>query len=394
MPGGQTPGGMPWQGFDLAQLMRMLQSEGPVNWEVATQVAGWIALADPDAGQSIEPAPVEPATAGAFEDLVRATQPAVADATSLSQVHAITSVVLDRRAWADATLHALEPVLLALASKLQAPLTDLAAEEQESGTTDPLAALVPMLAPILLGVQAGSMVGFLAQHALGQYDLPLPLQGEPVMRFVAANVDAFAADWTLPLDELRYAVVLREVVHAAQRTVPWVRDRLVRLSCSYVEAYELRVDALEEHFGNLDPTRLADLTDAGPLADPDALLGAMRTERQAPLLEDLQRFVSVLEGYADVVVESLGAQMIPAFDRIDEALRRHRVERGQAAAFVDRLLGLELDRDHYEQGVAFWHGVVERAGTEGLHRVWGDEARVPTRTEVEAPGLWLARLEL
>ena len=39
------------------------------------------------------------------------------------------------------------------------------------------------------------------------------------------------------------------------------------------------------------------------LADPDVLLGAMRTERQAPLLAELQRFVSVLEGYTDVVVE-------------------------------------------------------------------------------------------
>ena len=32
----------------------------------------------------------------------------------------------------------------------------------------------------------------------------------------------------------------------------------------------------------------------------------MQSERQAPLLEALQRFVSVLEGYTDIVVEMLG----------------------------------------------------------------------------------------
>ena len=41
------------------------------------------------------------------------------------------------------------------------------------------------------------------------------------------------------------------------------------------------------------------------LSDPELLLGAMRSEHQEPLLEELQRFVSVLEGYTDIVVEML-----------------------------------------------------------------------------------------
>jgi len=44
---------------------------------------------------------------------------------------------------------------------------------------DPFGGLLTMLAPLLLGVQAGSMVGYLAQHALGRYDLPLPTDDEP-----------------------------------------------------------------------------------------------------------------------------------------------------------------------------------------------------------------------
>ena len=38
--------------------------------------------------------------------------------------------------------------------------------------------------------------------------------------------------------------------------------------------------------------------------------------------------------------------------------------------------------------------MVERAGTEGLERLWADEADLPTPAEVDAPGLWLARIGL
>jgi len=106
--------------------------------------------------------------------------------------------------------------------------------------------------------------------------------------------------------------------------------------------------------------------------------------------------VSVLEGYTDVVVESVGERMMTSHGRLDEALRRHRLERGDATGFVDRLLGLELDRGHYDVGVAFCRGVIERSdGTlDQLNRVWSDESMVPTEAELVAPGLWLARIDL
>jgi uncharacterized protein (DUF2342 family) len=38
--------------------------------------------------------------------------------------------------------------------------------------------------------------------------------------------------------------------------------------------------------------------------------------------------------------------------------------------------------------------VVERGGLEALDRLWESEAMVPTPNELDAPGLWLARIEL
>ena len=72
---------------------------------------------------------------------------------------------------------------------------------------------------MLLGWLAGSLAGLLAQFALGQYDLPLPLRGQPALTFVAVNIDV-GDDWSLAATDLRFALALREVVHGAQRSVP------------------------------------------------------------------------------------------------------------------------------------------------------------------------------
>jgi putative hydrolase len=387
-------------GFDMNELLRMLQSPGPVNMEVARKMAATVATLDLETGESRPEPPVDAAAAATFEQLVRAAQLAVADATGITGTLSVPAKCVDRSTWASATLDALAPVFEALATALN---TQPGAPEPDdvddvTGAGQPAEAFLGMImqtmVPLILGTWAGSMIGQLSHHALGQFDLPLPLTGEPVQRFVASNVDAFASEWELPLDELRYALVLREVVHGAQRTVPWVRDRLVELASAYVGAYEPRPDAFEGMLSGIDLSDPSSMESLGEAADARRLLDAMRSDRQDPILAELQRFVSVLEGYTDVVVESLGERMVTSHGRIDEALRRHRLERGDAAAFVDRLLGLELDRRHYEEGVAFCRGVIERSGVEQLNRLWTSPQMMPTRAEFEAPGLWLARIDL
>jgi len=236
------------------------------------------------------------------------------------------------------------------------------------------------------------MVGYLAQHALGRYDLPLPTSDSPSLAFVVPNLDAFEAAWSLDRRDLRFYVALHEVVHAAVRSIPWARERLVRLSTEYVSAYEVDPAAFEAQFGSIDPSDPESL--ARVTEHPEALLGAMQSEHQREVLRRVQGYTTVLEGYADVVLERVGERLLPDFGRIHEAMQRHHVDQGEAGRFVEGLLGLRLDREHYERGQAFCRGVIERAGMEGLNRLWTDEALLPTPNEVEAPGLWLARIDL
>jgi len=388
-------------GFDLAQIMRMLQTQGPINWDVARQIAAWVAV---EGGTE---RPIDPAAHAQLEELTRAAETHVVGETDLTGTYAASLRTLGPQGWAALHLDALRPVLEALATTLGKVMREAgpAPGELESGEPGPagvpgaspfgpemLGGMMQMLAPALLGMQAGSMIGYLAQHALGRYDLPLPTSDKPSLCFVVQNIDNFEEAWSLDRADLRFYVAVHEVVHAAERSVPWVRERLVRLSTQYVSAYEVDPSALEDRFGSVDP---ADPSTLGSIAeDPEALLGAMHSPRQDEPRRQLQLLTSVLEGYADSVLERVGAKLIPSFRQIHEAMERHRVERGEAEVFIEGLLGLKLERHHYEQGAAFCRGVIDRAGPEGLNRLWESERMLPTPAELDAPGLWLARIEL
>jgi uncharacterized protein (DUF2342 family) len=93
-------------------------------------------------------------------------------------------------------------------------------------------------------------------------------------------------------------------------------------------------------------------------------------------------------------MDSIGTGLLQNYSMLTEALRRRRVEADPSDRFVERLFGLELTQAQYDRGEAFVEGVVERAGEAGLSRLWESESTLPTPAEVDAPGLWLARIDL
>ncbi len=230
--------GLPFDlsGIDLNEAMRILQSPGPLNWEIARQVAEQVAVED-DADQTIDDA-----TRAEFVELAHTALGPVMSATGRDDVLTLPVEVLDRRAWARRHLEGLRPVLETLATTMQESLAadldaadDAEVEQLTSGLGLPVGAggmrgLMGMLGPLLLGAQTGSMVGYLAQYALGAFDLPLPSTDAPTITFVAPNIDRFADAWSLERRDVSLAVAIGETVRAAQRTHPWVRERLIQIA--------------------------------------------------------------------------------------------------------------------------------------------------------------------
>jgi uncharacterized protein (DUF2342 family) len=70
------------------------------------------------------------------------------------------------------------------------------------------------------------------------------------------------------------------------------------------------------------------------------------------------------------------------------------VDRENADRSAELLVGLDLSPAQTDRGAQFVRGVLERAGEEGLARLWAEPHALPTPAEVDAPGLWLERITL
>jgi putative hydrolase len=364
-------------------LAKLFTSSGPVNVEIARQFAQWTAT-----GGQVEDN-VDPVQRMRLEELARVAELHVDEATGLQANASVVAV--SRGEWALRTLEAWQPLLERLASSLTVPIGDGDGDEDADPTSELLGSLPQLMGPVLFGMQSGTMVGQLAQRAMGQYDLPIPRPGSDQLLVVPSTVDAFASDWSLPLDDVRLWVCVSELALHAVLTRPHVRDRLQELLLEYASAFEPDSSALESRLNELDPSHPEQMAE---MFDVTAVLGDIESEKQRTLRPQLEALSAVLVGYADWIVDVVGRRLITSYPQLSEALRRRRVEETESDRFVERLLGLRLDQAQYDRGSAFIRGVLERAGDEGLSRLWRSARELPTPAEVAAPGLWLARIDL
>jgi len=396
-----SQGSNPFEGLPFfGDLLKMLGTQGPVQWDGARQLALSIAT-----GGQAEPN-VDPAERIFLEQLSRVADLHVAQATGLPTTVAgrpVAVTPVTRSRWALDALDAYRPLIETMAGALrthpdhpaavQPAVDDLDGDPTEAW----LGQVMGLLSPMLLGMTAGSLVGHLATRSFGLYDLPIPRPATDELVVVPANITAFADDWSLGSDDLRLWVCLHQLTHHAVLNVPHVRARLDELLVGYAGAFESNPDSLADKLDGLE----GDPSGGDPLArfqellgDPEVLLGAVRTPRQDELLPWLEALVTVVVGYVDHVLDEIGDGLVGSYRQITEAMRRRRVESSSSDRFVERMLGLDLTQDHYDRGRAFVDGVVERAGAGGLERLWSSADVLPTPNEVAAPGLWLARIDL
>jgi putative hydrolase len=384
--------GSPFQGSGpfsdlLRDLARLLSGQGPVNWEVARQLAAWTA----SEGQA-EPNP-DPLSRMRTEELLRVADMHVAEATGLATSRRgwLSLRPVTRSEWATTTLGSWREVVLALAAALS-PGLEGGLGTAGAGASGPGGNLPQVVGPLLLGVQVGTMVGYLARRAMGQYDFPMPAPEGDELLAVPSVVDAFAKEWGLSADDVRMYVCLRDVVHHAVLSRPHVGAAFRRHLLAYASAFRVEPGAIEERLAGIDP---ADpMSFQRSLGDPEAVLADLQNDEQRRLLVPFRAFLAAMAGYTDFVIDEVGQKLVGSYALVAEAYRRWRLEDTPGRRALGKLLGVEVDQAVLDKGHAFVAGVLERAGEEGLGRLWESEATLPTPPELDAPGLWLARIEL
>ena len=374
------------------KMIKSLAGEGPVNWDMARQLAVWAAT-----GGTEEPN-VDPLQRIRLEELVRVADLHVSDATGLSSTVAgglLTVRPVTRSEWALASMEHWKELLEGLAGSLGGGFGG-PSESEEITPADPETGLLgefgAFMGPMLMSFQIGSMLGHLAQRAMGQYDPPLPRPPSDQIMVVPAIVDAFAEDWSLPIDDLRLWLLVHELTSHAVLGRPHVRERLHQLVLAYVTGFEPDTRALEEKLEGFDPMHPERMQEA--LGDPEALLGAVQSQAQRDLLVEIDTLTAAVFGYVDHIMDTVGRRLIGSYGQLTEALRRRRVEEDDATRMLGRLLGIELRQSQFDRGAAFIRGVIERAGEDGLNPLWRSARELPTPADLDAPGLWLARLEI
>jgi putative hydrolase len=396
-------GGNPFQSL-LGDLMNMLGTNAPNQWEMTRSFALNVAT-----GGTAEPN-VEPIQRIQLEQLARVAELNVVEETGMPvspDGRRLTCVPVSRGDW---TIRALESWRTVLTSMTPAPgpsptapagadallPTDpLDEDDPTGGLGDLLGQWASAIGPMFFGLQVGSVVGHLAQRTLGQYPLALPWAPSDELVLVTGNIAAFAEDWSLPEEEALVWVCVRELASNSVLSRPAVRGRmealLTDLAASSASAHQDLVGRLGGA-GGVPGMDLESLQ--GMFGDPEALLGDLLSPESRHSSDQLTALAVVIDAYADHVANRVGKKLVGSHSQLAEAWYRRRTERGKGEEAAGALFGLDLDQVQVDRGRSFVSGVLERAGDDGLAKLWASARNLPTPPEVDAPGLWIERIRL
>lgn len=388
-------GGLFGGGAMFGDMMKMFSQQGPIHWDTAQQIAAMTSTG----GQS--ESNVDPALRLAFNDLARIAAQHVHDITGLGDPTKVLStepIYVTPGEWSRRTLEDYRPLFTDLARALSSPASE--SNNSSDSDSDPFSAfftsITNLIAPMTMGMTIGSMVGLLSKKSFGQYDLPLPRPEDRGLLIIPGNVDAFADSWGLDRNEVRMWTLIRELVIHSVFSLPHFRDAVQTLVRDFVAAFRPDPQAITERLTNLDSGDPQDMMKSLQrlLSDPELLLGAVRSPEQERLQPRLDAILGLVIGWSDHMTDTVGSLVLGNPSRIAEAVRRQRVEAGDETVFVEKLFGLHLNRRQVDRGRAFVSGVLERSGDDGLRQIYRGSQYLPTAAEIDAPGLWLARIEI
>ncbi|WP_433297773.1 zinc-dependent metalloprotease [Actinoplanes sp. CA-030573] len=379
LPGAQPPD--PSDPQQMQQFMSDLQrmfaggsDSGPVNWDLARQVAASQLSASGDpAVNMFERHQVEESLrlADLWLDPVSALPSGIRVAAAWN-----------RNEWIYNTLDVWKKLCDPIAGRMVGAMGDLVPDEAKA-QLGPMQSMVATLGGALFGGQLGQALGQLAAEVLSAGDIGLPLGPGGTAALVPANIKAYGEGLELPEDQVRLYVALREAAH--QRLfghVPWLRAHVLTAVETYANGITVNREAIEEAMSRVDP------------ADPEsmqamALEGIFTPEdtpQQKASLARLETALALIEGWVGHVVDTAAGDRLPSVASLAEAFRRRRAAGGPAEQTFAALVGLELRPRRLREAGALWAAVTEHRGIQGRDALWGHPDLLPTDEDFANPG--------
>jgi coenzyme F420 biosynthesis associated uncharacterized protein len=285
------------------------------------------------------------------------------DAYLASEVH-----VVDRQEWIRSNLDSFR--------RISEPLTERL--DQGSAWTREIGSRAT-------GAQLGLVLGFVGSRVLGQFEIFT--ETDPRLLLVAPNIVTVERQLDAVPRDFRLWVCVHEQTHRIQfAAAPWLTGHMLENIHEYMRLSDMSAGEL---LGRLAGAVRAVRSDS----EPDGIVGALQSPEQKVVFDRLTAVMSLLEGHADVVMDEVGPQAIPTVRFIRAAFQNRRAAGSSGwEGLLRRLLGMDIKARQYAQGAKFVRAVLAGGGMSRLNQVWESPENLPSRAEIEDPGLWLNRL--
>ncbi|WP_246002269.1 zinc-dependent metalloprotease [Allorhizocola rhizosphaerae] len=381
LPGGQPPDPNDPQQMQqflagLQQLMAAAQSggsTGPVNWDLARQVATSALNSEGD------PA-VTAAERAEIGEALRLADLWLEPTTALPS-GVITTAAWNRNEWIYNTMDVWRKLADPVAARMVAAMGDLVPPEARA-QLGPMSTMITALGGALFGGQFGQALAKLATEVLSAGDIGLPLGPAGTAALLPANIRGYREGLELDPDEVRLFVALREAAH--QRLfghVPWLRGHVLTAVEAYARGIRVDREAIEEAMRRIDPSdpeTMREIQLEGIFAQED-------TEQQRAALNRLETALALVEGWVVHVVEAAAQGRLPNVVKLSEAFRRRRAAGGPAESTFAALVGLELRPRRLREAAALWTALTEHRGVSGRDALWGHPDLLPSEEDFADP---------
>jgi len=359
----------------LAQIQQMMSTPGggPVNWDLARQVAAQTLTA---AGDPAVTAQDQQTVA----DVIRLADLWLEPVCDLpSGIH--TTVAWNRNEWVFHTLDIWKKLCDPVAERMVGAMGDLVPEEAQAQFA-PVKAMMATVGGAMFGGQLGQALGTLGAEVLSAGDIGLPLGPAGTAALIPANIAAYGEGLELPADEVRLYVALREAAH--QRLfehVPWLRGHVLNAVETYAAGITVDRDAIEEAMSGVNPADPASLQGL----ELSGVFGNGDSPQQRAALARLETALALVDGWVCHVVDLAVEGRLTSVSKLSEAFRRRRATGGPAEQTFAALVGLELRPRRLREAAALWAALTEHRGTAGRDAVWGHPDLLPSEDDFADP---------
>jgi len=90
--------------------------------------------------------------------------------------------------------------------------------------------------------------------------------------------------------------------------------------------------------------------------------------------------------------DRVGAELLPGFDKLEEAYRKRSSNKSVLDQIIWKLTGLDLKLQQYRRGEAFARAVYEAHGMKALNLAWQGPDQMPKLDDIGSPDRWYQRV--